>query len=107
MNNEEIVAAQLRGMRLAPTNTKHTQMLRTNLNIKNFWSNSKLLLSHVFQELCIYKDTYLIRIHNKCKYTLVRIYTEPKSSGLGRNRYGTPEYSQSIINLKGAIFILI
>ena len=51
-------------------------------------------------------DTYLIRIHTKCTEILWYVfYTEPNSSGLGRNRYGTNEYLQSNINL-GAIFIL-
>ena len=45
-------------------------------------------------------------MHNKCTYKLVRIYTEPNWSGLGLNRYGTNEYSQTIVILKGALFTL-
>ena len=90
---QAVVAAHLRNMRPAPTSKKDTLMLRksTNTNTNNQTPNYVFL--DYFQFLCTYTDTYLIRIHNKCTYILIRIYTEPNWSRLGRNRYGTNEYS--------------
>ena len=86
------VAAHLRGMRPTLTSQKDTLMLRKNSNIIYF------LLDFNYNYIMYFNCCAYIRIRIQYvsltmhKYRL-RIYTEPNWSRLGRNRYGTNEYS--------------
>ena len=60
-----LVAAHLRGLRPTPTSKKDTTMIKENSNTKTINQTLNYLLLQFFKLLCVYTDTYLIRIHNK------------------------------------------
>ena len=71
------VVEHQQGMRPASTSQKDTLMLRKNSNMIYFQWNSNYHYNMYLQQLCIYTDTYIIRIP-----TNVHIY-------LGTYLYGT------------------